>query len=594
MPTTAWILSYIRPYRGRLGVLAVLSLVEIGLAALTPWPMKMVVDNVLSGRPLPEWMDTATASIGGRTAAGLLAIVLVAGLVIQVLAEIVETIRVQLQVKAGEDITFDVRSRLFAHLQALSLRHHGSVSPGDAVYRISSDAGFAADVLFSAVFPLATALLTLAAMLVILWRLDPLLAVVALGVVPLLFWIARLYMKPLGDRAERLKTLDSSTAQRIFETFSGIRIVKSFGREPHEQAQFARTASAAIAERVALTWQESLFSAAITSVTIVGTMMVLWVGGLHVLRGQLTVGALLVVIFYVGAVYRPLSTIAHTSGTLQEALASARRVRAALAATPEFVDAVRPARVELRAGPRPGHVAFNGVSFSYDGQSRVLTDVSFHAAPGELVALVGLSGAGKSTAAGLIPRFYDADGGAVEVDGLDVRRQDLRTLRARMALVPQEPLLFKGSIADNIRYGRLDATDDQVRSAASAAGADGFVEALPAGYASDIGEAGSTLSGGQRQQLCLARALLKEAPVLILDEPTSSLDAISEERIFEALRRRRAAKTTIVVAHRLSTIRDADRIVVFERGRVAATGRHDEILLSSEVYRRMWDRLCAS
>ncbi len=582
-----FVVPSMRPYRWRLLLLAVLSIAEVGLGALSPWPLKVVVDNVLTARPLPHWIAAVTAPIGGHRAPVLLAFVLVAGLILQIVNEIVSMVHTQVQVDTGQRMVFDLRARLFAHLQSLDMRHHTSVSAGDAVYRIDADAYCIDNLVMTGLFPLASAGLTLVVMLAILVRLDRTLALLALVVVPFLYAVLRIYTRPLGDRAERVKELESTLGERLYERFAAIRVVKSFAREKHEETRFRGRAAEAMRERVRLTWQESLFSVAITSVTIVGTTLVLWVGGLHVLRGELTVGALLVVIAYLGSVYGPLSAIAHTAGSLQEAFASTRRVRKTLAVTPEVTEetkGISPARIR-------GHVLFDRVSFGYDGHVPVLEDVSFEARPGEMVALVGLTGAGKTTAISMIPRFYDPASGRVLIDGRDVRDYELRGLRERIALVLQDPVLFRGSIAENIRYGRLDANDREVRRAAIAAHADEFIERLDRTYESEVGESGTGLSGGERQRLSIARAILKDAPILILDEPTSSLDAISEEIVFSALRRLREGRTTIVIAHRLSTIRDADRIVVLDRGRVLASGTHEELLGSSTLYRRMWQRL---
>jgi ATP-binding cassette subfamily B protein/subfamily B ATP-binding cassette protein MsbA len=485
-------------------------------------------------------------------------------------------------------MVYDLRARLFAHLQALGLRHHDAVSAGDAVYRLDADAYCIENLVMSGVFPLASAALTLIVMLAVLVRLDATLALLALGVVPFLYWILRAYTGPMGERAERVKELESTLSERLYERFSAIRVIKSFARERFEERLYGERAGETMNARVRLTWQESLFSVGITSVTIVGTTLVLWVGGVHVLRGTLTLGSLLVIIAYLESVYGPLSAIAHTAGSLQEALASARRVRRTLDTTPEVVPGPGAGRLP---GRLRGHVVFDRVSFGYDGHPDVLRDISFEARPGQTVALVGLTGSGKTTAVSLIPRFYDPRAGRVLVDGQDVRDYDLRALREQIALVQQDPVLFRGTIASNIHYGRLEAAGDDIRRAAIDAHADEFIARLERGYESDIGETGSGLSGGERQRVAIARALLKDAPILILDEPTSSLDALSEEIVFAALRRLRAGRTTIVIAHRLSTIRDADRILVLDRGRIVASGRHDDIVERCDLYRRMWQRL---
>ncbi len=330
--------------------------------------------------------------------------------------------------------------------------------------------------------------------------------------------------------------------------------------------------------RIAITWQESLFWVVVSTITILGTALVLIVGGVQVLRGGMTIGDLTVVIAYLGAVYGPLSTIAHTAGTLQGAVAGAKRVRSMLAMAPETIDA--PDAIDAAGHPGRGHVR-PGRRSPIRTARRSCDDISFTARPGEMIALVGLTGAGKTTLVSLIPRFYDPTVGRVLIDGLDVRRYRLRSLRERIAIVLQDPVLFAGTIADNLRYGRLDATDAEVEEAARAAHAHEFVSHLPKRYDTPIAEAGGGLSGGERQRLSVARAILKNAPILILDEPTSSLDAISEEIVFAALRRLRAGRTTIVIAHRLSTVRDADRILVLDGGRIAAQGRHEELLQTS-------------
>ena len=586
MKLLPWTLSLLRPYRGRVAAIATLALLEIALGALAPWPLKLVVDNVLEGLPLPETIAPIAGAFASSPS-GLLMLIVAAGLLLQIASEVVAMFHTQLQVNTGQHIVYDLRSTLISHLQSLPLRHHITGRTADSVYRLEADAYCVDDLVMGGVFPLAIAFIKLSVMFVILLRLDATLALLSLAVVPFLYASLRYYALKMTDRAERVKALESSLIGRAFETLSSIRAVKSFARERYEHQRFTRAADETMRARLRLTWQESLFSVTVTSITLTGTALVLAVGGLHVLDGTLTIGSLLVVIAYLAAVYNPLSAIAHTSGSLQQALVSARRVREILALAPETLDDGR----GTDASGIAGRVSFKNVGFAYDDGHPILEGVSFEAHPGQMVALVGLTGAGKTTLTSLVPRLFEPTQGHVLIDEVEASRYNLRSLRERIALVPQEPVLFSGTIRDNIRYGRLDATDAAIEAAARAAQVHQFVERLADGYDTEVAEAGATLSGGERQRLGIARALLKDAPILILDEPTSSLDAISEEAVFEALRHLRERRTTLVIAHRLSTIRDADCILVLHEGRLLAQGTHDELLKTNELYRRMCARL---
>jgi ATP-binding cassette subfamily B protein/subfamily B ATP-binding cassette protein MsbA len=588
-PLLPWMLSFLRPYRPSAVVLAGLLVIQIALGALQPWPLKLVIDNVLNSaehpfpEPLASWMEALT----GGSLLGALVVVVMGGVLLQVVNQFITAWAMQVQVSTGQRMVYDLRARLFQHLQALGLHHHITRNTGDAVYRIDVDAYAIENLVMSGLFPLVTSATTLLVMFAVLVSLDVTVALLSLAVVPFLFLCLRYYMTTLVMRTERVKELESKLIERLYEVFSAIRLVKSFAREPYEAGRYIAFGNQVREARIAITWQESMFSVVVSTITILGTAVVLIVGGQHVLGGQMSVGELTVVIAYLGAVYGPLSAIAHTTGSLQGAVAGARRVRAMFALLPETVEAAD--AIDAR-GVR-GEIRFDEVDFTYPDGTRVLEGISFSAAPGEVVALVGLTGAGKTTLVSLIPRFYEATGGRVLVDGVDVRKYRTRSLREKIAIVLQDPVLFAGTIADNLRYGRLDATDAEVEEAARAAHAHEFVARLPKRYATEIAEAGGGLSGGERQRLSVARAILKNAPILILDEPTSSLDAISEEIVFAALRRLRAGRTTVVIAHRLSTVRDADRILVLDKGRIAAVGRHEELLTSSQLYRRMCARL---
>jgi ATP-binding cassette subfamily B protein/subfamily B ATP-binding cassette protein MsbA len=584
-----WTLSYLRPYRKRVAMLALLLASEIGLGTLQPWPMAVVID-FLSARPLPAaltrfapWLSTLASS---SKFAFLIAVV-IAGVVLQVINQFVSAYGTQVQVDTGQRMVYDLRARLFEHLTALGLHHHLTTSTADAVYRVDVDAYAIENLVMSGFFPLATSITSLTVMFWILLRLNVTIALLSLTVVPFLYLCLRYYTSTLVNREERVKELESKLLERLYETFGAIRLVKSFSRETHELQRYTQAGETTMKARIAITWQSSLFSVVVSTITILGTALVVIVGGSFVLNGRLSIGELYVVISYLGAVYGPLSAIAHTTGQLQGALAGTKRVRAMFALMPETVDAAD----AVTADAVKGEIRVDDVGFVYPNGKRVLHDIGFSAKPGEMVALVGLTGAGKTTLVSLIPRFYDATTGAVIIDGVDVRKYKVRSLREKISIVLQDPVLFQGTIADNIRYGRLDASRDEIEEAARAAHAHEFIARLPKGYDTEVAEAGGGLSGGERQRLSIARAILKGAPILILDEPTSSLDAISEEIVFAAIRRLRAGRTTIVIAHRLSTVRDADRILVLDEGRIAAQGRHEELLETSDLYRRMCARL---
>ena len=586
-PLLPWTLSFLRPYRGRVAVLVILLLAQIALGALQPWPLKIVIDYVLDGRELPEPFKSWVFGITGGSLVALLVFFVVAGVLVQIVNQFASAFGTKVQVDIGQRMVYDLRYRLFAHLESLGLHHHITTNTGDAVYRVDVDSYAIENLAMSGVFPLATSVITLLVMFAILLERDVTVALLSLTVIPFLFLCLRYYATTISSREERVKELESNLIERLYETFSAIRLVKAFAREPYEAAKYAAAGNKTMNARIAITWQQSLFGLVVGAITILGTGLVLVVGGLHVMQGQMTVGDLIIVIAYLGAVYGPLSAIAHTTGQLQGAVAGARRVQATLAMTPETVDPPH----AIDAANVKGEVRFENVGFSYPDGTAVLHDINFEARPGQMIALVGLTGAGKTTLVSLIPRFYEATAGRVLIDGIDVCQYRVRALRERIAIVPQDPVLFSGTIAENLRYGRLDATEAEVEEAARAAHAHEFVSHLPNRYETPVAEAGGGLSGGERQRLSVARAILKNAPILILDEPTSSLDSISEEIVFAALKRLRGGRTTIVIAHRLSTVRDADMILVLDGGRISAQGRHDELLTTSQLYRRMCARL---
>jgi ATP-binding cassette subfamily B protein/subfamily B ATP-binding cassette protein MsbA len=422
-------------------------------------------------------------------------------------------------------------------------------------------------------------------MFLIMWRLDPGLTLLAIAVVPLMILALHRYARPMADRSYEQQEAEGEISTVVEETLSAIPVVQAFGREEAADRSFRTSTDRTLSTTLAATRVQFTFKILTGLATATGTAVILWLGANRVLEGHLTVGEILVFLSYLASLYEPLESVMYTSSTIQDAAGSARRVLVVLGSTPAVSD--RPSAVPL---PRAnGHIRIEKVTFGYEPEWTVLRGVTLEAHPGETVGIVGPTGAGKSTLVGLVPRFFDPWSGQVCLDGRDVREIRLADLRAHVALVLQEPYLFPLSIAENIAYGRPGASGAEVEAAARAANAHDFITRLPDGYDTVIGERGATLSGGQRQRLSIARALLKDAPVLILDEPTSALDVETEAELLGALERLAAGRTTLIIAHRLSTIRHADRIVVLRDGEVAEEGTHDELLRREQLYARLYD-----
>jgi ATP-binding cassette subfamily B protein/subfamily B ATP-binding cassette protein MsbA len=563
----------------RLRVAAGLALLVGSTAAalLQPWPLKLVIDSVLGGEPAPGPLATVS-----RTA--LLGVLVAAMVGLQIVVGALAMAGTNLVIRSALRMVFRLRCALFEHLQKLSLSFHDATKVGDSLYRVAWDTYAVQTLINNAIVPATTATLTLVGIAIVMGLRDWRVTVAALAIAGPLVMLIRRLDRPMTRYSLRVHERESDVSSRVQETLIAIRAVQAFAREPLERERFERQAAASLHANLHLTLLQTGSQLVVSLLMAVGTAAVIWLAGRRALEGVLTPGDVVLLAAYLVMLYKPLETLAYTAVAVQGAAAGARRVLALLDEQPDVTDA--PGAMPLPGRARGG-LAFEHVTFAYRGGEPALRDVSLEVRPGEVVAIVGASGAGKTTLASLAVRFYDPQAGRVTLDDDDVRTLTLRSLRENVALVLQDPIVFGASIRENIAYGRPAATAAEVERAARAANAHEFVATLPEGYDTVVGERGVTLSGGQRQRLSIARAFVKDAPVLILDEPTSALDADNERAILDALARLMEGRTTLIIAHRLSTVRHADRIVVLQDGAVAEQGTHGELLARRRVYARL-------
>ena len=577
--------SLLKPYRSSLVIILAAMLVQTAMSVAAPWPLKIILDNVVGEHKLPPWLDDFLRpfmSSGGKmqiAAAAAIATILIAllGAAASYLANYYTT-------SVGQWVANDLRLRTYHHLQQLSLNYYNTHEMGTLLSTITADVQTIQNFASSSTLGILVDMFTIVAMLVIMFWLNWDFTMIAVGVTPFMLLMVSRFKKAVKKATREVRKQQSNVVAVVQQGLESMRVVKAFGRQDLEQEELSEVSKATVEAALKARRVKALLSPIVTVTVSLCTAFVLWRSSSLILKGTMTAGALTVFLSYLTKFFKPVQDLATMTNTIAQTAVGVERVRAILEAN----DVIEERGDAREPQPLKGEIKFENVAFAYNKDAPVLTDVNFEIKAGQMVGVVGPTGGGKSTIVSLIPRFYDPSAGKVSVDGVDIRDYKIHGLRNQIAYVLQETVLFRGTVAENIAYGRGSATRDEIVKAAKLANADEFIAKMPHGYDTMVGDRGDTLSGGQRQRIGIARALIRNNPILILDEPTAALDTESEQLVMEALERLMKGRTVITIAHRLSTIRKSDKIVVLKGGVVAEEGTHDELMAKSGVYAELY------
>ena len=575
--------TLLKPHRAAIavGFLAVVGEGAANLAA--PWPLKVVLDNVLKTKASGGWIQGLLTAIAGNDRLAILKFAALAVLMIAAVGAVCSYVEKYVTTSVGQWVTHDLRRTLYHHIQRLSLGYHDHKQTGDLISRVTSDLDAIQSFIVSGLLGVLINSLTLVGMLAVMFYINWRFTLIALSVAPVLFVVVYTYTRRIKKASREVRKKEGEMVSMIQEVLSSIHVVKAFAREDFEQRRLEEESLESVEISLRARSLKAKLSPIVDMIVAVGTGLVLWFGARMVLDGTLSAGSLILFVVYLGKMYKPMQELSKMTDAYSKAAVGYERIMEILNTDGEIRDLPG-----ARRAPRfRGNIEFDHVSFGYDAEQPVLKDVSFQIQAGQVAALVGPTGAGKTTIISLIPRFYDPSSGVVKIDGIDIRRLKQKSLRQQISFVLQETLLFHGSVWSNIAYGKPEATREEILRAAELANAHEFIEKMPQGYDTIVGERGVTLSGGQRQRIAIARAIIREAPILILDEPTTGLDAGVEKLVIEALDRLMEGKTSIVIAHRLSTIRRAGIILAVNDGQIAESGTHEELLKLGGLYARL-------